>query len=276
MTRKVIFLTGKGGVGKSTLAWATALACKRRGKRVVVVGWKPIGKEDAIENRGGLDVAWIGLDTLSAFREYALQIVRFEKLYDTVLDNKILRAFVLAAPGLADAMMAGKIWDLYNRGEYDTIVVDMPSSGHAKSFFKSPLGLQKLFKKGFIARDTERVLSLFRSPEVRLDLVALPEELPLVECRELKQSLEALHPFSWGYLHINQCLPDWVRIPGPEALPVDDAVKTSLLALNARWADQQDTLSLAEMGLPKLQTWRFATEAWKQLVEEVARHLEGE
>lgn len=274
--RKVIFLTGKGGVGKSTLAWATALACKRRGKRTAVVGWKPLGKEVPVEDRGDFGIPWIGLDTLTASREYALQIIRFEKLYDTVLDNKVLRTFVLAAPGLADAVMAGKIWDLYQKDEYDTIVVDMPSSGHAKSFFKSPLGLQKIFKVGFIARDAERVLKLFRAPDVRLDLVALPEELPLVECRELKQSLEALHPFSWGYLHLNQCLPDWVCTPGADRLPVDDAVKTALEDLNARWTDQHDTLALAEMGLPRLQIPRFATEAWKQSVEDVAKHLEGE
>ena len=108
LNRKVIFFTGKGGVGKSTLAWATALACHRQGKKVAIVGWQPLGKEEAPPVARELGMDWLGLETLAAFREYALGIIKFQKIYDSVLDNKILRTFVLAAPGLADAVEIGR------------------------------------------------------------------------------------------------------------------------------------------------------------------------
>ncbi len=275
LKRRTIFFTGKGGVGKSSLAWATALACKRRGARVAVAGWQPLGKQTSAPLFESLDIKWIGLETLSAFREYALQIIRFQKLYDSVLDNHVLRTFVSAAPGLADAVMAGKIWDLYQRKEQDILLIDMPSSGHAKSFFKSPLGIQKLFKVGFIARDAERVCELFRSPETRLDLVSLPEELPLVECRELKESLAPLHAFSFGFLHLNQCLPLWLRSEDSTLQSVSDEVRTSLQIWNSRLADQEQTLSLAQtVGLAELRHPRQCSNSWKENVENLASHLE--
>jgi energy-coupling factor transporter ATP-binding protein EcfA2 len=276
LNRKVIFFTGKGGVGKSTLAWATALALHRQGKKVAIVGWQPLGKQEAPPVAGELGMDWLGLETLAAFREYALGIIKFQKIYDSVLDNKILRTFVLAAPGLADAVVGGKIWDVYDKGIYDTLVVDMPSSGHARSFFKSPLGLKKIFKVGFIARDTDRVCALFSSPQTRLDLVALPEELPLVECRELKESLAPLHPFSFGFLHVNQCLPDWVGTTQAQSNNVPGSIGRTLQDFNERLADQKQTLALAApIGMPSLLTPRFAVDGWKQSVEAAATHLES-
>lgn len=275
LSRKVIFFTGKGGVGKSTLTWATALACQRAGRRVAVVGWQPLGQDTAPPVAKELGIPWVGLETLSAFREYALQIIRFQKLYDSVLDNRILRTFVLAAPGLADAVVAGKIWDLYQRAEYETLLIDMPSSGHARSFFKSPLGLQKIFKFGFIARDAERVCALFRAPETRLDLIALPEELPLVECRELKESLAPLHPFSFGYLHLNQCLPAWVRTGPSEIKNLPTDARQIFTDFNERFEDQEQTLKLAAaLQMPTVRLSRLATHNWKESVEALAKELE--
>jgi anion-transporting ArsA/GET3 family ATPase len=274
-TRKVIFFTGKGGVGKSTLAAATALLARRQGKRVAVVGWDPLGTVDSPPPLAELGLDWIGLETLSAFREYALQILRSEKLYDTFLDNKVLRTFVMAAPGLADAVVAGKIWDLFHRGTYDLLVVDLPSSGHAKSFFKSPLGLKKIFKTGFIARDADRVCALFSSPQTRLDLIALPEELPLSECAELKRALEPLHAFSFGYLHVNQCLPLWLRLPDQVLRDTPPAVHPMLEAMAERVEDQETTLRLsASLNLPQVQVPRFTHSDSKATIEETARFLE--
>src|SRR5690606_34172720 len=91
---------------------------------------------------------------------------------------------------------------------------DLPSSGHTVSFFQSPLGVKEIFKVGFVHTETEKILGMFRSPDVRLDLVAIPEELPVVECRELKERLAALHDFQFGYLHVNQSAP---KLPVPES-----------------------------------------------------------
>jgi len=63
----------------------------------------------------------------------------------------------------------------------------------------------------------------FLSLGCRLDLVALPEELPLVECLQLKQKLEAILPFHFGYLHINQLTPDFAIPTTDEGLSAEVA-----------------------------------------------------
>ncbi len=260
-------------MGKSSLCAATALLAKKEGKKIAVVSWDPSGENRPPPLATALGLDWIGLETLSAFREYALQTIRSERLYDSLLDNQVLRTFVRAAPGLADAVVAGKIWDLYSKKSYDLLLVDLPSSGHAVSFFKSPLGLKTIFKSGFIARDTERVCSLFSSPDCRLDLVALPEELPLIECNELKTTLAGLHPFSFGYLHLNQVFPSWLKT---EPQPFED-LKSCLALLNQRLSEQEATYPLAsQVGLPVLKVPRFVEPSPAANIAEVARFLVNE
>lgn len=273
LQRKVIFLTGKGGVGKSTLAWAMARALNRQGKRTAVIGWQSNGKTTPPEF-AGMGVEWIGLDTLEVFKQYALTIIKFEKLYDTVLDNKVLRTFVLAAPGLSDSVMAGRIWDLAENGPYDTLVVDMPSSGHARAFFKSPLGLKKIFKMGFIARDTERVLNLFAADTTRIDLVCLPEQLPVQECRELKADLEKMHPFHFGYTYVNQCVPEWAVLAAPELAKLDAPGKELARRFIEKANAQSETLGTSVVGLPEIRLARLAHPGWRETVEALADLLE--
>ena len=127
----MIFFTGKGGTGKTTLAWATALACQRNGLKVAVASWNKYEDEISSTPVQDSNIRWVPLETFSAFKEYALGIVRFEKLYQAVFDNEILKAFIQAAPGLSETVIAGKIWDLWDKKKQDLIIVDLPSSGHA-------------------------------------------------------------------------------------------------------------------------------------------------
>lgn len=277
LSRKLIFFTGKGGVGKTTLAWATALACARRKRRVVVASWNPIGDAgNPLESpfkAEGIDS--VHLETLSAFREYTLQLIKFDRLYDAVFDNHILRTFVMVAPGLSETVIAGKVWDLYEHPDHDLVIVDLPASGHAVSFFNSPIGVRKIFPVGFVSRETDKILGMFGASDARIDLVALPEELPLVECRELKSQLDKLHRFHFGYLHLNGCVP---RLGLPEtsswsALPAE--VRDALGRYQTRLGQEEAALGLAgEIGLPQLHVPRFATEALRESVNRVADFLE--
>ena len=209
LSRRVIFFTGKGGVGKSSLAWATALACQQRGKRVLVVSWSTFDQAARPFTAQFSGIASETLETLACFREYALLILKFEKIYDTVFDNFVLNAFIQAAPGVSETVIGGKLWYLAEKANYDLILVDLPSSGHTLSFFQSPLGVKKVFTVGFVSKETEKILGMFRSPQTRVDFVALPEELPMVECLQLKNKLESLHALNMGYLHINQLTPQF-------------------------------------------------------------------
>jgi anion-transporting ArsA/GET3 family ATPase len=271
LEKKVIFITGKGGVGKSTLAWATAMACQRKGKRVTVASWNPFDPYAGPlpENQG---IRWLPLDTLSCFKEYVLHILKFEAIYNTVFDNHVLKSFVRAAPGLAETVIAGKIWDLYHRAEQDLLVVDLPSSGHALSFFQSPLGVQKIFAIGFVHKEAGKISDMFASASTRIDLVALPEELPLVESKQLRDKLAALHPFHFGFLFLNQCTPEFA-LPQTENVP--EVVRECRWRYEERLQQEKDTLSFAEaIPLPKRRIPRFPSADLRDTLHQVAQHLE--
>lgn len=270
LTRRAIFFTGKGGVGKSSVAWATALACRRRGARVVLAAWNPLN--EALAERAAIfGLKFVELETLSAFREYVLQLLKFERIYDTVFDNRVLRTFVKAAPGLSETVIAGKIWDLVDKRDQDIVIVDLPASGHAVSFFQSPHGVKKIFPVGFIHRETAKVFALFESKETRLDLVALPEELPVTECRELKQKLSELYPFHFGYAHVNQVTP---AVPAAETTGEWEVARRRYAG---RVADEREAIrELQGLALPILEIPRLPSRTRAETIERVAASLSGE
>lgn len=275
LSRKVVFFTGKGGVGKSSVAWATALAARARGKRAAVVSWSPY--DDAAKPRSlQNDVEWLALNAMDCFREYALQILKFDTVFDLAFDNHVFRTFIRAAPGVADTVLAGKIWDLYDRGEYDLLAVDLPSSGHSASFFQSPLGVEKLFRIGFVHRDAQKIAAMFRSRDCRVDLVCLPEELSVVESRQLKEKLETILPFHFGFTHFNQCAPELDLPPAPAKGAIPPAAISCLEWHLARLEAEKESESTAkQLGLPLVRLARETEGETAAIVRAIAERLEA-
>lgn len=202
LKRKLLFFTGKGGVGKTTLTWATALWLRKQNKKVAVCSWDPFHELEPfipIPN----DLKWIPLETFSAFHDYVIHILKFDKIYNVVFNNKIFRTFISATPGVSETVVAGKIMDLTKNHGFDHVLVDLPSSGHAISFFKSPLGVHDLFKRGFVHKESEKIRELYTSEQTQIHLVTLPEELPVTECLALKKDLESIANLPIGHTLIN-------------------------------------------------------------------------
>ena len=132
-----------------------------------------------------------------AMREYALMVLRFETLYKTVFENRLVRYFLRFIPSLQELVMLGKI--LYHlqekrpdgRWRFDTVVLDAPATGHAISFLNVP---QVLLADGaarapWPARRM-KMRDLLVDPSVTAAvLVALPEEMPVNETLELHAAL---------------------------------------------------------------------------------------
>lgn len=275
LSRKLLFFTGKGGVGKTSLALATALACQRRGKNVIYCSWSPLDVESppALLEREGIE--WVPLTAQDAFKEYALKILRFEKVYETIFENPVLKTFVLAAPGLSETVVAGKIWDLHHHRKHDLIIVDLPSSGHAYSFFHSPLGVKRIFRLGFVYKEALKIIGMFESPETRLDFVGIPEEMSVEENSLFYQKLKKLATFSFGFLHMNQCLPHFEE-PSSAALahlPQDvlECLEHHRIQKKAEQEAQEHsrTLPFSVQEIP-----RFAVSTEEEVVTKIAAHLE--
>ena len=146
LDHRLVVVTGKGGTGKSTVATALALLAARRGKRVLVaevnaatervaplLGAPPAGPVIR-EARPGIST--VDVTPPAALREYGLQVVKLQVIYDAVFENRLVRHFLRVVPGLGELVMLGKILhearaEERGRPRWDQVIVDAPATGHA-------------------------------------------------------------------------------------------------------------------------------------------------
>jgi anion-transporting ArsA/GET3 family ATPase len=201
---KIVFVTGKGGVGKSVIAAGIAAAEADRGKKVLLaeLGTRSFFEKffqlryrsNAATLRPGLDVArWDG-DTCA--REYLVHYLRLEKAADLFLNNKIMGALLKAAPGLEEITLLGKITSGHRHRwhalPYDIIVVDGFATGHFMALLRAPRGVYEAMPVGPMASNCKAMLDILENPEIcRYAIVTLPEELPVTETLELHSQIES-------------------------------------------------------------------------------------
>lgn len=199
--RRFLFVTGKGGVGKTTLCAALALALAARGKRVLVamcntkerlsamLGVGPI-EDQVVEVARNVHAVNISPDV--ALADYGALILKVKALTSAVFDNKVTRTFFRATPGLYEWAMLGKAWwhttEEHPRGghRYDVVLLDAPATGHGLDMLRVPKVILEVVPPGILRRDAEKAWEMFGDPTRSGVLaVTLPEELPVTETVEL-------------------------------------------------------------------------------------------
>jgi anion-transporting ArsA/GET3 family ATPase len=219
------FVTGKGGVGKSTFAAALALGAARAGFRVLAIemgapagmagllGVRPPahGVPVAVPDGAGLHLAYY--DGEAALAEYLLQHLPLKRLWSAVFSHPLYHAFVSAGPGVRELMAIGKVRDellgLSTGGPlWDLMVIDAGASGHARQLLRMPAATARAFSSGLAHREATRVVSSLSDPSsTAVHVVALPEEMPLEEAAEIIEQLNLDLRLPVGRLVINQCRP---------------------------------------------------------------------
>jgi anion-transporting ArsA/GET3 family ATPase len=202
LTRRLLVLTGKGGVGKSVVGAALALAARARGKRVLLVevaaALEAAGRLGGPRSHGKEAEALPGLFTLNldpqeVMDEYVRHVVKLDLVARRILTSPIYRRFFAAAPGLKELMVLGKVMVLEEARRrlsreplWDLIVVDAPATGHGLAYLKVPLVASAAVPVGPIGHNARRVLRLIRDPaRTALVVVTAPEEMAVVEAVEL-------------------------------------------------------------------------------------------
>jgi anion-transporting ArsA/GET3 family ATPase len=208
LARRLVVLSGKGGVGKSVVGAALALAARERGKRVLLVEVAapleasrrlggPASRGREVEALPGLFT--LNLDPQAVMDEYVRHVVKLELVARRILANPIYQRFLAAAPGLKELMVLGKLMVLEEAhrrlsGErlWDLIVMDAPATGHSLAYLKVPLAASQAIPVGPIGHNARRILRLLRDPQrTALVVVATPEEMAVVEAVELSRAVEA-------------------------------------------------------------------------------------
>ncbi len=216
LDRRVVFVTGKGGVGKSTVAAALARTRVRRGGRPLLVRLSAVAPGPPPEGVTTIDVE--GVASLSEYLETEALPAPIAR---RVVRSSVYRQFVAAAPGLPDLMAVGKILHearrfTGNAPTWDGVIVDTPASGHVVEVLRMPQSAAGVFG-GLVRREAERLVLELRDPlTTAVRPVTVAEEMAVKETLELVPALAALG-LPLGPTIVN-------RLHGaplaPEALPV--------------------------------------------------------
>jgi anion-transporting ArsA/GET3 family ATPase len=210
-------VTGKGGVGKTTVATALALAAVKAGKKVLLCelhgGNKvahllqiaPVGPHirEVFE-----DLFVVDIDPQEALHEYVLIILHFEALYKTLFDNRVVKSFLNLVPSLGELVMLGKIWYhtqevVHDRRRFDLIVVDAPATGHTQALLEAPQAVAKSVPPGPMRDNAARIGAMLTRPQqTQLLVVSTAEDMPVTEALQL-QAAAKTYGMHAGMLFIN-------------------------------------------------------------------------
>jgi anion-transporting ArsA/GET3 family ATPase len=314
--KRLLIFTGKGGVGKSTVAAAAAVAAARRGKRVLLV---EIGEQERIPSifespkkagYGGASVytgrtsgsapIWsMCVTAREALHEFAVHSMKFETLYKAVFENRAVRYFTAAAPGLDELVILGKIEFLLRESRvsakgpsFDLMIFDAPATGHGLAMFSVPKTAMSMTQGGPLHSKAERMWRLLTDPaRTALNLVTLPEDMPVSEAIDLHKAATELG-LPRGKVVVNGVYPDFspddrehlrrmrehaAPLDGPAARVARAALDRAVSSVVRREAHEHmiDTLARAlpheRITLP----WLFSPQIGPEDIETLADGLEA-
>ena len=222
--KRLVLVLGKGGVGRTTVSAAIAAECARRGRRTLLF------QANANDRFGDLLGGGARVDTsitrlrenlyavnttpAAALEEYGLMILRFRRVYRMVFENRVTRYFLRAIPGLDEYAVLGKAWYHTNeeqrgRPVWDTLVFDMPASGHSMSMLRIPWVIIDTVPEGPLTRDARTLRGqLLDKSRTAVVLTTLAEEMPVTEARELSSRLTGELGLEVTRLVVNQVYPE--------------------------------------------------------------------
>jgi anion-transporting ArsA/GET3 family ATPase len=281
--KRLILVCGKGGVGRSTVAAAIAKNCADRGRNTLLF-------ETNANDRFGeyFDRPAVGTDIVplashlfavnttpaAALAEYGLMILKFKKAYEMVFENRVTKSFLRAIPGLDDYSLIGKAWfhtTEKKRGKsiWDTVVFDMPASGHSLSMLRIPKVILETVPEGPLTRDARTLSELLVDPErTAAVVVTLAEDMPSNEARELSQKLAAELDITTQHVIANQLY------PGKVAMPPTTTVLDALALLSAQDASAApDLVSLQLHGRLVRERFELNQSYLAQLKRDIAAPL---
>ncbi len=203
----LLVVTGKGGVGKSTVAAVLGLAASRQGLRTIVVevaarddvsralgvGTRGVYTERAIAER----LHHLSIDPQRAMEEYLRRRLPVGALGALLSHSRVFTGLSAATPGMRELLTIGKVWELtqserHNHGAeaFDLVVLDAPASGHGLAMLQAPRTFASVARVGPVAKEGRAVASFLGDPaRTAVVAVSTAEEMSASETLELHSRL---------------------------------------------------------------------------------------
>ncbi len=225
LDKRLVIVTGKGGVGKSTVSLALGLKAAEEGRRTIVC---EVASQEHLSHafhRGHVgfqeaelapNLFGISIDPDESMREYVLLQLKVKAMRDLLFRSKLFTYLAAATPGLKELVTIGKIWELAlderrlkGTEPYDLVIVDAPATGHGVGFLQTPKTFANVARVGPIASQAE-TLHRFITDRRRsgVAIVALPEEMPVNETATLERDLTTLVGASVDRIFVNGLYPE--------------------------------------------------------------------
>ncbi|MGC1677714.1 MAG: ArsA-related P-loop ATPase [Candidatus Binataceae bacterium] len=248
--RRVTFILGKGGVGKTTLAAALASARATAGSRTLLIetdARAPMAAALSVERsyrplEAAPNLFTMLLDGGHALEEYLAMVVPGRVLLRAVYASRLYQFFVQAAPGLRELVMLGKIYYESGRKEHrrnlwDSIIVDAPSSGQALALLRMPTAARATFRQSVVGIEAANIGKWLRDRETcAIVEVTTPDSLAMSEALEMHATLSAM-----------QLAPSQVFFNRLASVDFDSADITAMLGGHSKSADSRARAHLAEI-----------------------------
>lgn len=264
-SRRAVWVTGKGGVGKSTISAALALLASRRGLRTLIIDVHANG--DAADFLGAgtpsyeakritdnlFHLALHPEEVLDEYLQVALKVPRVRRLGPI---RKVFDFIATGAPGVKEVLISGKVGfeeraEVKGKPRWDVIIVDAAPSGQVVSHLRGPRTIQEMVGVGLIRNQTAWVREILEDPaKTCLVIVSLAEEMPVAETSELLEQLPEQVSIPVVALVANRIAPQ-----PPSEAPVAQGLAAEAAALMTEIATDQAPLleRLKELGPPVLE-----------------------
>ncbi|MBX2811420.1 MAG: arsenic transporter [Myxococcales bacterium] len=217
--RPLVLVTGKGGVGKTTVSAALAIAAQEARQKTLVaeITSDPLATSPLLTHWGtqftqrldqpvtlGANLDGVQISPSAGHRLFLRAALRVGVLADAAMRSSALNRFLLAAPAFPEIGVLYQLVWLWRLKKYERIIVDLPATGHALGLVKLPRTVTRVVPKGLVKDAiTEGLEILTNRDQCGTIIVTLPERLPVTESFELHQGLQEVG-VSVGALLLNR------------------------------------------------------------------------